>query len=447
MTQALANPTMQKVYRRLVPFLFLLLIVNYIDRVNVGFAALTMNRELGLSSTAFGLGAGVFFVAYALFEVPANAMLSRIGARRWIGIIMIAWGIASCGMAFIHGPTSFYVLRFLVGAAEAGFMPGVIAYLATWFPLRFRSRANAGVVVATALASAIGSPVSGYLLGWADGVMGLSGWRWMFIYEAVPAVLLGVVVFWWLTDTPREATWLSATERDWLAAELDAERRALAATERMTLLQVLKLPRVWTLSALFSCFLAALYGVLLWAPQIVKSLGSLSDIQVGLLGSLPFCCAAVAMVLIARHSDRVDERRLHVAASMAVGGVALLASAYAPNPYLAFVLLCVAAAGIWGSLGVFWSMTSTFLAGPTAALGIAVINTLAQVGGFVGPTSVGFIKDHTGNFSLALAVLAGFALLAALIAWLLHDAAPGAVRTGGRRAVESALAITDVPHP
>jgi MFS family permease len=348
-------------------------------------------------------------------------MLSRIGARLWIGIIMIAWGLASCGMAFIHGETSFYVLRFIVGAAEAGFMPGVIAYLATWFPVRYRARANAGVVVATALASAIGSPVSGVLLKWTDGMLGMSGWRWMFVYEAIPAVLLGFVVFWWLTDSPRQAGWLEAGERDWLAQELDAERRRLAATESMTLRQVLGLPRVWTLSALFSCFLSALYGVLLWAPQIVKSLGTLSDVEVGLLGSLPFCCAAIAMVLIARRSDRVNERRLHVASAMAIGGIALLLSAYAPNPYLAFALLCVAAAGIWGSLGVFWSMTSTFLAGPSAALGIAVINTLAQVGGFVGPTSVGFIKDHTGNFSLALAVLAGFAMLAALIAWLLDD--------------------------
>jgi ACS family tartrate transporter-like MFS transporter len=441
MTNAHETLTMKKVYRRLVPFLFILLIINYLDRVNVGFAALTMNKELGLSATAFGLGAGVFFVAYALFEVPANAMLSRIGARLWIGIIMIAWGLASCGMAFIHGETSFYVLRFIVGAAEAGFMPGVIAYLATWFPVRYRSRANAGVVVATALASAIGSPISGFLLKWTDGAMGMSGWRWMFIYEAVPAVLLGFVVFWWLTDGPRQAGWLDAGERDWLVKELDTERRQLAATESMTLRQVLALPRVWTLSALFSCFLSALYGVLLWAPQIVKSLGALNDVEVGLLGSLPFCCAAIAMVLIARRSDRVGERRLHVASAMAVGGIALLASAYAPNPYLAFFLLCVAAAGIWGSLGVFWSMTSTFLAGPSAALGIAVINTLAQVGGFVGPSTVGFIKDHTGNFSLALAVLAGFALLAALIAWLLDDSGQRSVTVNGaaaRKAVREA---------
>ncbi|GAB3626896.1 Putative tartrate transporter [Pandoraea terrae] len=413
--------TMRKVYRRLVPFLFLLLVINYLDRVNIGFAALRMNQELGLSSTAFGFGAGVFFVGYALFEVPGNAVLSRIGARRWIGIILIGWGVASGAMAFVPNETSFYVLRFLVGAAEAGFMPGVIAYLATWFPSRYRSRANAGVVVATALASAIGSPMSSLLMKWNDGVLGMSGWRWMFIYEAMPAVLLGFVVFYWLTDAPERAKWLTQTEREWLSAELSAERRHLAATSKYSLVQVLKLRKVWALSALFSCFLCALYGVLLWAPQIVKSFGHLTDIEVGLLGSLPFCCAAIAMPLIARRSDRRNERRLHVAASMSVGGIALLLSACASNPYIAFMLLCVAAAGIWGSLGVFWSMTSTFLAGPAAALGIAVINTLAQVGGFIGPSSVGFIKDRTGSFSLALAVLAGFALLASLIAYRLDD--------------------------
>jgi MFS transporter, ACS family, tartrate transporter len=413
--------TMKKVYRRLVPFLFLLLVINYLDRVNIGFAALRMNHELGLSSTAFGIGAGVFFLGYALFEVPSNAVLYRLGARLWIGIILIAWGFASGIMAFVHNEYSFYVLRFIVGAAEAGFMPGVIVYLANWFPSRYRSRANAGVVVATALASAIGSPISGFLMKWTDGVLGLSGWRWMFICEALPAVLLGFVVFYWLTDSPERAKWLTPNERDWLSAELEIERCRLAATSKFTLLQVLKLRKVWALSALFSCFLSALYGVLLWAPQIVKSFGRLTDIEVGLLGSLPFCCAAIAMPLIARRSDRLNERRLHVAASMGVGGVALLASAYAPNPYISFTLLCVAAAGIWGSLGVFWSMTSTFLAGPAAALGIAVINTLAQIGGFIGPSSVGFIKDRTGNFSLALAVLASFALIAAIIAYRLGD--------------------------
>ena len=412
---------MKKVYRRLVPFLFLLLVVNYLDRVNIGFAALRMNQELGLSSTAFGIGAGVFFIGYALFEVPSNAVLYRIGARLWIGIIMIGWGVASSAMAFVPDERSFYVLRFIVGAAEAGFMPGIIVYLSNWFPSGYRSRANAGVVVATAVASAIGSPLSGLLMKLLDGVQGFSGWRWMFFNEGLPAILLGIVVFFWLTDCPERAKWLSIAERDWLTRELKTERTHLAATEKLTLSQVLRLPKIWALSALFSCFLSALYGVLLWAPQIIKNFGNLTDLEVGLLGSLPFCCAAVAMPLIARHSDRVGERRLHVATSMAIGGVALLLSAYAPNTSLSFVFLCVAAAGIWGSLGIFWTMTSTFLSGPAAAIGIAVINTLAQIGGFIGPSSVGFIRDRTGNFNLALAVLAGFALLAAFIAYRLND--------------------------
>lgn len=415
--------TMKKVYRRLVPFLFLLLVVNYLDRVNIGFAALRMNHDLGLSSTAFGIGAGIFFAGYAFFEVPSNAVLYRLGARLWIGIILIGWGLASGAMALVHTERSFYLLRFIVGAAEAGFMPGVIVYLTNWFPARYRARANAGVVVATALASAIGSPISGYLMTWSEGALGLAGWRWMFIYEALPAVTLGFVVFGWLTDAPMLAKWLTPEERTWLSAELESERRHLAKTSNFTLIQVLKLRKVWALSALFSCFLSALYGVLLWAPQIVKSFGNLTDIEVGLLSSLPFCCAAVAMPLIARHSDRVGERHLHVAAAMGVGGISLLLSAYAPNSYLSFMLLCIAAAGIWGSLGVFWSMTSTFLAGPAAALGIAVINTLAQVGGFIGPSSVGFIRDRTGSFSLALAALASFALVAATIAYRLDDSA------------------------
>ena len=412
---------MKKVYRRLVPFLFLLLVINYLDRVNIGFAALRMNQELGLSSTAFGIGAGVFFIGYALFEVPSNAVLYRIGARLWIGIIMIGWGVASSAMAFVPNERSFYVLRFIVGAAEAGFMPGIIVYLSNWFPSRYRSRANAGVVVATAVASAIGSPLSGFLMKLLDGVQGFSGWRWMFFNEGLPAILLGFVVFFWLTDCPEQAKWLNISERNWLTCELAAERSHLTATEKLTLSQVLRLPKIWALSALFSCFLSALYGVLLWAPQIIKNFGNLTDIEVGLLGSLPFCCAAIAMPLIARHSDRVGERRLHVATCMAIGGLALLLSAYAPKASLSFAFLCIAAAGIWGSLGIFWTMTSTFLSGPAAAIGIAVINTLAQIGGFIGPSSVGIIRDHTGNFSLALALLASFALLAAFIAYRLGD--------------------------
>ena len=438
MHEVTESAVMSKVYRRLVPMLFVLLMINYIDRVNVGFAALRMNHDLHLSSTAFGIGAGILFVGYAIFEVPSNLMLSRFGARRWIGITLIAWGIASAGMAFVTNTTSFYILRFVVGSAEAGFMPGVIVYIANWFPTSYRSRANAGVVVATAFAPTIGSPISGLIMRWTDGLYHLSGWRWMFICEALPAIILGFVVFAFLTEEPRLAKWLALAERQWLENEIKSDRRHLAATSTLGFLQVAKLRKVWALAALFSCFLSSLYGVLLWAPQIIKSFGNLSDVQVGLLSAIPFACAAVAMPLIAHRSDKVGERRLHVAVSMTVGGLALLASAYVPDKTIAFVFLCIAAAGIWGSLGVFWSMTSTFLAGPAAALGIAIINTLAQFGGLIGPSAVGFVRDRTGSFSLSLTLLGGFALAAALIAYALDDR-PATLAETDRRKVSATV--------
>jgi MFS family permease len=413
--------TMNRVYWRLVPCLFLLLLVNWLDRVNISFAALEMNRDLGLSATAFGFGASIFVIGYAVFELPSNAILYRIGARRWLGIIMITWGLISGAMMLARNNVDFYVLRFLLGVAEAGFMPGLIFYLSAWFPKHYRSRANAGVLMATVLGPATGSVVSGLLMKTFEGFQGIAGWRWMFFFEALPAVVLGFCVFYWLTDRPARATWMTLAERDWLSSALEAERRHLAQTANLSLMQVLQLKRVWALCMLFSCLLTALYGVLLWAPQIIQGLGDLTDLEVALLGSLPFGCAAVALPLIARSSDRTKERRAHVGTPMLVGGLALLLSAYAPNTCASLALLCIAAACIWGCLGVFWTMTSIFLTGPAAALGIAVINSVAQVGGLIGPLSVGIIRDQTGSFNLALAVLSGFALLGAVIAFRLED--------------------------
>jgi MFS transporter, ACS family, tartrate transporter len=410
-----------RVYRRLVPLLFVLLIVNYLDRVNIGFAALRMNQELGFSGSVFGLGAGIFFIGYAVFEVPSNMMLHRFGARIWIGRIMITWGLVSAGLAFVHTQASFYALRFLLGIAEAGFIPGVVAYIAYWFPARYRSRANAGVIMATAIASAIGSPVSGQLMHLLDGSYGLSGWRWMLLLEAAPAVVLGVFVLFWLTDRPERAGWLPAEQREWLVAELASEASKLTKTASLPFVKIAMMSRVWSLSALFVCFLTAFYGVLLWLPQIVKHMGTLSDVQVGFVSSLPFCCAAVSMYLVARHSDKVGERKLHIAVCMAIGGLALLGCAFVAQPVAGLVLLCIAAAGIWGCLAVFWTLTSDFLTGAAAAIGIALINTLGQIGGLLGPWGVGIIKDRTGNFSTALIALAVAAFLAALIAFLLPD--------------------------
>ncbi|NPT42773.1 MFS transporter [Paraburkholderia sp. 1N] len=429
MEKTIESLAISRVYRRLVPLLFVLLIINYLDRVNIGFAALRMNQELGFSGSVFGLGAGIFFIGYALFEVPSNMMLHRFGARIWIGRIMITWGLVSAALAFVHTQTSFYVLRFLLGVAEAGFIPGVVAYIAYWFPARYRSRANAGVIMATAIASAIGSPVSGLLMHALDGSHGLSGWRWMLLLEAAPAVALGVVVLIWLTDRPERAGWLPVEQRNWLVAELASEASKLTQTASLPLAKIATMSRVWSLSALFVCFLTAFYGVLLWLPQIVKHMGTLSDVQVGFVTGLPFCCAAVSMYLVARHSDKVGERRLHIAACMTVGGLALLGCAFVAQPVIGLALLCIAAAGIWGCLAVFWTLTSDFLTGAAAAIGIALINTIGQFGGLLGPWGVGVIKDLTGNFSAALVVLAIAAFLAALIAFLLPDRAANTVDT------------------
>lgn len=421
MSDDIETRTMRRVYWRLIPFLFLLLVVNYLDRVNIGFAALRMNADLGLSATAFGFGASIFFAGYALFEVPSNLILHRVGARVWIARILVSWGLVSGCMAFVQGETSFYVLRFLLGVAEGGFLPGVVYYLTQWFPIEHRSKANSGVVAATALASVVGSPLSGAILTYMPEILGLRSWQWMFLLEAAPAVLLGIVVLLWLTERPEAAVWLPADEKAWLMRRLRDEQTGTTTHGDLAFWQVVRLGRVWALAALFTCFLTALYGVLLWLPQIIKGFGGLSDVEVGLISALPFLCGGGAMLLWARHSDRSRERKWHLSASLALGGIGLLGSAYAPNNTVSFVCLCFAAAGIWGGLGIFWSLTGDFLSGGARAAGIALINTLAQLGGLIGPWMTGVIRDWAGSFSAALAAMAGAAFIAALIAALLSD--------------------------
>ena len=413
--------TMRRVYWRLIPFLFLLLVVNYLDRVNIGFAALRMNGDIGLSASAFGFGASIFFVGYALFEVPSNIILHRVGARVWIARILISWGLVSGCMAFVEGEKSFYLLRFLLGVAEGGFLPGVVFYLTRWFPPEHRSKANSGVVAATALASVVGAPLSGAILSYVPSLFGLHGWQWMFLIEAAPAVVLGIVVLFWLTERPAEARWLPADEKAWLVRRMMADDDGTADHGDVGFWHVLRLGRVWALAALFTCFLTALYGVLLWLPQIVKGFGGLSDVEVGFLSALPFLCGGTAMILWGRHSDRTHERKWHLAASLTLAGVSLLGSAYAPNNTLGFICLCLAATGIWGGLGIFWSFTGDFLSGGARAAGIALINTLAQLGGLIGPWMTGIIRDRVGSFSAALAAMAAAAFIAALIAALLTD--------------------------
>jgi ACS family tartrate transporter-like MFS transporter len=406
-----------KIRRRLIPFMFLLYIVSYVDRVNVGFAALQMNTDLGLSASVFGLGSGIFFIGYFLFEVPSNLIMERIGARLWIARIMVSWGLVSAGMMFMKGPASFYALRFLLGLAEAGFFPGMILYLTYWFPRRDHARAIALFMTANATAGVVGGPISGALLT-MHGLGGLAGWQWLFLLEGLPAVALGLVTLAYLPDGPQEAAWLSDQERQWLKARLAADRTAHSHTagHKLAVRQVFSDRRVWGFCVLYFLIVLGLYSISFWLPQILKGLSRGSDFLVGILSALPYIVAAVGMVWIGRHSDRHQERRWHVAGPALLAASGFVLSTQTQVPALALVSISLAALGIWGSLGPFWAMSTSVLTGSTAAAGIAWINSVGNLAGFVGPYVVGLLKDATGGFGTAMVALALFLVLAAIIA-------------------------------
>jgi MFS transporter, ACS family, tartrate transporter len=414
-----------KVTRRLVPYLFVCYIVNYLDRFNISFAALEMKADLGLSDAAYGVGAAMFFVGYVTFEIPSNLILARVGARRWIARIMVTWGILSCAMMLVRTTTGLYLVRFLLGVAEAGFLPGMIFYLTHWIPARERARVFALFLTSTALAGVLGAPVSAALLR-LHGVGGLAGWQWLFLVEGLPAVVLGVTTFFYLPDRPSQARWLGTPERAWLEATLATERQALERGELLSLGQALTDGRVWGLCLLYFSIIISFYGVAFWLPQIVKTFSGLSSTAASLVSGLPYAAASIAMVVIARHSDRAAERRRHVAlpAFTAAAGL-LLAALVQRHPLLAFLAFCVAAAGIWSTLGPFWSLPTTFLSGIAGAGGIALINSVGNVGGFVGPTVMGVLKQRTHGFESGLFVLAGTLLIAGVLAL--------SVREGDRR--------------
>ena len=413
--------------RRLIPFLFLLYVVAYLDRVNIGFAALDMNRDLGFSATVYGLGSGIFFVSYTLLEVPSNLVLARVGARAWIGRIMLTWGLVSVGMAFVRDATTFYLLRFLLGAAEAGFFPGIIYYLTQWFPARERAHAIALFMTGTAIAGVIGGPISSGLLVF-DGAFGLRGWQWLFIVEGIPAILLAPIVWKRLDTRPADATWLSPPERAWLVATLEAEARDTPGTTHHLRAALTSL-RLWRLAAIYFCLVLAFYGVSFWLPQILQSLGQQPSSVVALISSLPYVVAAVGMVFIGRSSDRSGERRRHVAIPALIGAAGFVAAATVPTSVaLSLGALSVAAFGIWGALGPFWALPTAFLRGTAAAGGVALVNAVGNIGGFVGPTLVGYARDTTGSFAAGLWVLAaGLAVGAALTLTL-----PDETKTAGR---------------
>jgi ACS family tartrate transporter-like MFS transporter len=431
----LESATMRKVFRRLVPVLFAMMFFNYLDRINIGFAALDMNRQLGFSPSVFGFAGSIFFVGYMLLEVPSNLMLHRFGARRWIARILITWGVVAAATAFVFNDKSFYALRFLLGVMEAGFLPGVAVYLTNWFPLRYRARATGGYIIAGSFAAILGGPISTGLMTYANGIAGLQGWQWMFILEGVPAVALGLLTLRIMTERPTDATWLEEPEKQWLESTLAEERRPLATEGRLTFMNLTSDSRVWSLATLFGCALVGIYGLLLWLPQIIKGLGTLTNIEVGFLSAVPPLLGVVGTFFISRSSDRSGDRKKHLAFVYGISALAIAGSAYAPTPVLAYILLCVTGLFIYSGNSLFWSLASSFRTGAAGAATIALINTVAQFGGLIGPWSIGLVRSATGSFSLALLMIAAFLMVATVIALLMRvaprSASPGLASSSG----------------
>jgi D-galactonate transporter len=403
----------RKVSWRLVPFLLLCYVVAYLDRVNVGFAKLQMLSDLKFSETIYGLGAGIFFIGYFLFEVPSNVILHKVGARIWIARIMITWGVISAAMMFVTTPTMFYVLRFLLGVAEAGFFPGIILYLTYWYPANRRGRTTTYFMTAIALSGVIGGPLSGWLMQSFDGHNGWSGWQWMFLVEGIPSILVGIWVLLFLDDRIAHAKWLSAEEKALLERNISAENQH---KEDPPVVQVLSSPRVWLMSAIYFSFVMGLYGVSFWLPTIIKQTGVKGALDVGLLTAIPYGCAVIGMVLVAYSADRSGERRWHIALPALAGAVGLVLSVqWHGDTTLAMVALTLATIGILTTLPLFWSLPTAFLAGTGAAAGIALINSLGNLAGFISPYAVGWLKDLTqstdsGMYLLAVCMVVGAAL-------------------------------------
>ncbi|MGE5725076.1 MAG: MFS transporter [Acidobacteriota bacterium] len=416
-----------KLTRRLVPFLFLLYIVAYLDRINVGFAALQMQGQLHLSDEVYGLGAGLFFAGYFVFQLPSNLLLERVGARRWLAALMVVWGAVSTSMIFVRTPHGFYALRFLLGVAEAGFFPGVILYLKNWFPADARARTVAWFMTAAPLSGVVGGPISGALLGLHHA--GLAGWQWMFIMEGIPAILLGGLAACYLTDRPQDAVWLSDEQRDWLLATLRQESQETAAVSRTNVWAAFTHPGIWLLVLVYFGLDTVSYGISLWLPNLIRSLSGVSDFVIGLLSTIPYIAAAVSMVLVGMHSDRSGERRWHTALPAFVGAAGLLLAAQSTSVVPMIAGITVAVLGVFSMLGPFWTMPTSLLTGTAAAAAIALINSVGNLGGFFGPYIIGLIRTHTGSFKNGLlvvgATLAAGGAIALLVRGRAHAPVPG----------------------
>ena len=416
----LERRTLSKVTRRLIPFLFVCYIVAYIDRVNIGFAASGLKADLRLTDQQFGTGAGLFFLGYFAFEIPSNLILQRVGARIWLARIMIVWGVVSMAMSFVQGVWSFYGLRLLLGLAEAGFFPGVVLYLTSWVPARVRARTSALFMMAAPLAMVVGGPLSGLLLkleGWA----GLHGWQWLFLLEGFPAVALGAVALRYLTDRPEEAAWLTPEERAWLSAEMEAERARKAHAAHASAWRTLGDPKVLLLCAIYFLNAAVTYGIFLWLPRMLEEVSGAAGVTLGLLNAAPFVVGIAAMILIGAHSDRTGERRGHVAACALTAALGLVLAAFLQSHALGFLLaFTLCQAGQRAIFNVFWSIPPAFLGGSAAAAGIALLNAIGNLGGFLGPDLMGRLRQWTGDFRGGLLCLAAAEVAVAALVLLVR---------------------------
>lgn len=412
---SLEERTLRKVTMRIIPYIFLLYIVAFLDRVNLGYAALDMNKALGLTSEVFGLISGIFFLGYFIFELPSNILLHRIGARIWIARILISWGIVVIITAWAQNAAHLYILRFLLGVAEAGFFPGIILYITYWFRAKEQARSFALFMTALAVSSIIGAPVSTWIMDHIHW-FGMPGWRWMFVLEGLPAIIMGVITFYYLTDRPDDAKWLTQEEKNWLKAELQKEHEAKLKVKQYTTKEVLTNPRVWHLSLIYFTLVLGLYGIGFWMPQIIKAFSKLlTNTQVGLLTMIPYIVAGIAMILWARRSDRTGERRIHAAIPPVVGALGLIGAGMTTDPVISIIFMSVATMGIYSFFGPFWSLPALFLSESAAAVGIALINSIGNLGGFVGPYVLGMLKDVTGTVKAGLFFLSASLVISSLL--------------------------------
>jgi sugar phosphate permease len=412
-TRTFEEKTYRKVDLRLIPFLFLCYILAYLDRVNVGFAKLQMLKDLSLSEAAFATGAGIFFIGYFFFEVPSNVLLKKFGARVWIARIMITWGIVSSLMMFIKSEWAFYGMRFLLGLAEAGFFPGIIFYLTLWYPSRFRSSRTALFVSAIAVSGVIGNPISGWIMDMLSGVSGLAGWQWLFLMEGIPSIVVGIWVIYYLNSSIKEAKWLNENEKALLIKNIEEEDKN---KDEVKLSDAFKSGKVWVLSAIYFTLMIGLYGIAFWLPTIIKAFGIKSYLGVGLITAIPYFVATVGMILLSWNSDRTGERRMHYFINVTAGALGLILSGiFASNPVLSVIFLSIGTLGVLGSMPLFWPIPSAFLAGTAAAAGIGIVNSIGNLGGYVGPNVPVWVKSFSADPSAALYVIAGVLFLGGLL--------------------------------